>query len=270
MKKYDADKVAEYSAIAKKKAKNPVPLGKVLIAVLSVTVAVMLAAVVCLTLYYTGVFDEVKVRKGPAENQEETPVVYTNFLNYEFNTSKMPQGYYADFTYECEGAPYSFTAYLFSTYAVNTVNNFVIYAKSGFYDGTTVKEGRVVTDEKGTTTGRFVCGGYVRDKSGKIQYKAPEEYAGAIVGEFAANGFETNRLANTAGVIGMIHSDGDPNDATTDFYVLPYDDESLNGYYAAFGKITTTSGLTAARQIARHAADGKTVTLKSVYVSKKS
>ena len=270
MKKFDADKVAEYSAIAKKKPKKTVPIGTVLIGVLSVTVAAVLAAVVCLTLYFTGVFDAEKVRKEQAVKKEETPVAYTDFTNYQFDTSKMPQGYYADFTYECEGATYAFRAYLFSTYAMNTVNNFITYAKSGFYDGTTIKEGNVESGENGATTGRFVCGGYVRDKSGKIQYKVPEEYGGAIVGEFAANGFETNRLANTAGVIGMIHSDDDYDDATTDFYVLPYDDESLNGYYAAFAKITTTAGLTAARQIARHAADGKTVTLKSVYVSKKS
>ena len=38
-------------------------------------------------------------------------------------------------------------------------------------------------------------------------------------------------------VIGMVHSDGNYDDATTDFYVLPYDDTSLDGYYAAFAKL---------------------------------
>lgn len=57
-----------------------------------------------------------------------------------------------------------------------------------------------------------------------------------IEGEFAENGIENN-LLHVPGVMSMARTN-DPNSATSQFFIMHKDYPSLDGKYAAFGRIT--------------------------------
>lgn len=109
---------------------------------------------------------------------------------------------------------------LYPEYAPQTVANFVALAESGFYDG--VGFHRVIEDfmaQGGDPTG---------DGSGGAEHM--------IVGEFAANGFEQNTLKHERGVVSMARTE-DPDSASSQFFICFEKVESLDGNYAAFGKV---------------------------------
>ena len=101
-----------------------------------------------------------------------------------------------------------------------SVSNFVSLAKSGFYDGLTFH--RIISgfmiqggDPKGDGTGG----------SGKN-----------IKGEFSANGVE-NSISHVRGTISMARAQ-EYDSASSQFFIMHQDSASLDGQYAAFGKIT--------------------------------
>lgn len=111
-------------------------------------------------------------------------------------------------------------AELYPDKAPNTVNNFIELANSGFYDGLTFH--RVVKgfmnqggDPKGDGTGGP---GY------------------SIKGEFSGNGYEANDLKHTTGVLSMARAQN-PDSAGSQFFIMAGDSPSLDGQYAAFGKV---------------------------------
>ncbi len=109
---------------------------------------------------------------------------------------------------------------LYPEYAPQTVANFVSLVKEGFYDGLTFH--RIIDG--------FMAQGGDPDGNGSGGSGA------AILGEFAANGVETNTLSHTRGVISMARAEH-PNSASSQFFIC-YDDASfLDGNYAAFGKV---------------------------------
>ena len=118
--------------------------------------------------------------------------------------------------------------YLYPDKAPNTVANFISLANSGFYDGLTFH--RVVEDfvmQGGDPNG---------DGTGGPGY--------TIEGEFADNGFSKNDIAMEEGVIAMacFSSNGESseeayNSAGSQFFILMGDKDSLQGQYAAFGKV---------------------------------
>ena len=57
-----------------------------------------------------------------------------------------------------------------------------------------------------------------------------------IVGEFASNGYNNN-LLHTRGAISMARS-GNPNSASSQFFIVHKDSPHLNGQYAVFGYVT--------------------------------
>ena len=71
-----------------------------------------------------------------------------------------------------------------------------------------------------------------------------------IVGEFASNGYE-NHISHTEGVISMARVSGDPNSATSQFFITVADATYLDGDYAAFGYVT--DGLDICKKIASDA-----------------
>jgi peptidyl-prolyl cis-trans isomerase B (cyclophilin B) len=112
------------------------------------------------------------------------------------------------------------TAELYPNIAPQTVDNFVGLIQSGFYDGLIfhrVIPGFMIQggDPNGTGTGGS-------DKT--------------IPGEFSYNGFENN-LKHTRGVLSMARSQS-VNSASSQFFIMVKDTESLDGKYAAFGKVT--------------------------------
>ncbi len=101
-----------------------------------------------------------------------------------------------------------------------TCANFVELAESGFYDGLTFH--RIIS-------GFMIQGG---DPAGNGTGGSEN----SIVGEFSSNGFE-NGLSHERGVISMARS-GDPNSASSQFFICHADSDFLDGDYAAFGVVT--------------------------------
>lgn len=102
-----------------------------------------------------------------------------------------------------------------------TVTNFVKLVKEGFYDGLTfhrIIDGFMIQggDPKGNGTG------------GSDQ---------TIKGEFSKNGVENN-MKHVRGVISMARSNSNDS-ASSQFFIMHQDTASLDGQYAAFGKVTS-------------------------------
>lgn len=108
---------------------------------------------------------------------------------------------------------------LYPEIAPNTVNNFISLVKSGFYDNNTFHRlvpGFVLQggDPNGVGTGGP---GYT------------------IKGEFNKNGFENN-LKHTKWIVSMARSQ-DYDSTGSQFFIMLGEAESLDGEYAAFGKV---------------------------------
>lgn len=112
------------------------------------------------------------------------------------------------------------TLELYPEMAPNTVNNFIFLANNGFYDGLIFH--RVIADF-------MIQGG---DPSGTGA--GGPSYS--IAGEFASNGFITNTLSHTKGIISMART-SDPDSAGSQFFITSADSTFLDGEYAAFGKV---------------------------------
>ncbi len=112
------------------------------------------------------------------------------------------------------------TLELYPDLAPNTVNNFITLANSGFYDELIFH--RVIEDfmiQGGDPNGNGTGGpGY------------------SIAGEFSSNGFTTNTLSHTKGVISMARA-MNPDSAGSQFFIMSSDGTYLDGQYAAFGKV---------------------------------
>lgn len=101
-----------------------------------------------------------------------------------------------------------------------TVQNFIDLAKDGFYNG--IGFHRLDKDfvlQGGDPDGDGIGGS---DKS--------------IKGEFAANGVQNN-ISHKRGVISMART-GDPDSASSQFFICLEDSTFLDGNYAAFGYVT--------------------------------
>ncbi|MFB5763693.1 peptidylprolyl isomerase [Paenibacillus medicaginis] len=109
---------------------------------------------------------------------------------------------------------------LYPEVAPNTVNNFISLVKSGFYDGTTFH--RVIPG--------FMIQGGDPDGNGT----GGPGYG--IKGEFKTNGVENNLLHTTA-VLSMARA-ADLDSGGSQFFIMVADAPSLDGQYAAFGKVT--------------------------------
>ncbi len=121
-------------------------------------------------------------------------------------------------------------AELYPDVAPNSVNNFIYLINSKFYDGTIfhrVIPGFMIQGGDPTGTGM-----------GGPDYR--------IKGEFASNNF-ANDLKHTEGVLSMARTQN-YNGAGSQFFIMVADVTSLDGDYAAFGKLT--EGLDVAKKIA--------------------
>ena len=110
---------------------------------------------------------------------------------------------------------------LYHDVAPATVENFVKLTTEGFYSGKVFH--RVMN-------GFMIQGG---DDNGD-GISSPD--AETIKGEFITNGFN-NTLKHERGVISMART-SDPNSASTQFFIMHAANSSLDGNYAAFGKLT--------------------------------
>jgi len=146
---------------------------------------------------------------------------------------------------------------LYPELAPETVANFVALAKNGYYDGLTfhrVVEGFMVQggDSKGDGTGSVKLSDLglvqktIKDSETGEEKDNPEDRDYCITGEFFENGYK-NTLKHTEGVISMAKDDYTSysselveesyNSAGGQFFIMTSDNNSLDGYYAAFGKV---------------------------------
>jgi peptidyl-prolyl cis-trans isomerase B (cyclophilin B) len=119
---------------------------------------------------------------------------------------------------------------LYPEIAPNTVNNFISLVNKGFYNGLIFH--RVIP-------GFMIQGGDPAGTGG-----GGPGYV--IKGEFSANGFK-NDLKHTRGVISMARLSQPMDSAGSQFFIMVADAPSLDGQYAAFGKVT--EGIEAADKI---------------------
>ena len=226
----------------------------------------LIVVIVFLSLFYTGYFDELARVRRSKDNKKSSEE--SGFVNYSFNSSNMPVGYYADIDFEVKSKKYSVTAYLFYDYAKITVQNFMNYAKKGIYNGTVIYNGSKIKDEDTNKTKGFLYGGsYISNSENKYTRVIPKSYTGKIVGEFKNNttgDYAYNKLSHTAGVLSMTRETSDYNSADLDFFFCAYDDTSLDGNYAAFGKITTSEGISTLKQILDLYMEGNKVVIKTI------
>ncbi len=109
---------------------------------------------------------------------------------------------------------------LYHDKAPKTVENFVSLAREGFYDGLTFH--RVIDN--------FMIQGGDPLANGRGGSDTN------IPGEFLANGYFDNDISHLRGVISMARSDG-PDSASSQFFICNADATSLDGSYAAFGRV---------------------------------
>lgn len=114
-----------------------------------------------------------------------------------------------------------FVIELYPNMAPKTVANFQRLVGKNYYDG--VSFHRVVK-------GFMIQGG---DPDGDGRSNGDEK---AIEGEFSSNGFAQNTLKHERGVISMART-GDPDSASTQFFIMHADNDGLDGDYAAFGRV---------------------------------
>ena len=113
------------------------------------------------------------------------------------------------------------TGELYPEKAPNSVNNFIVLANSGFYDGLIIHL---------VIAGFMIQGGCPNGNGmGGPGY--------SIRGEFSGNGFEKNDIKHTLGVLSMARS-MHPDSAGSQFFIMVDEAPHLDGQYAAFGKIT--------------------------------
>ncbi len=101
-----------------------------------------------------------------------------------------------------------------------TVTNFVNLVNEKFYDGLTFH--RIID-------GFMIQGG---DPLGNGTGGSEE----TIKGEFSLNGVE-NSISHVRGVISMARSNNSYNSASSQFFIVQQDSTSLDGGYAAFGRV---------------------------------
>lgn len=109
---------------------------------------------------------------------------------------------------------------LYPDVAPKTVENFVKLCNEDFYAGLIFH--------------RVISGFMIQ--GGGFDAELNQKAADAIEGEFAANGIE-NDLKHERGVISMARTN-EPNSASSQFFIMHQSHASLDGNYAAFGRIT--------------------------------
>lgn len=136
---------------------------------------------------------------------------------------------------------------LYPDVAPITVKNFKKLVESEFYNGIIfhrVIKDFVIQAGDGTSLGRS---------------------ASTIKGEFSLNGV-TNNLSHERGVISMSRTSVDMNSASSQFFIMHQDNTSLDGQYAAFGKVIT--GMDVVDSIASVITDSNDKPLKDIKIKR--
>ena len=107
---------------------------------------------------------------------------------------------------------------LYPEVAPKSVKHFLDCVKSGYYDGKVFHRNAGLLIQGGSSDGFGVSG-----------------FGKTVMGEFEENGVENN-LKHERGVISLARTN-DPNSASGQFFIMTQAVPSLDGSYAAFGKV---------------------------------
>lgn len=138
---------------------------------------------------------------------------------------------------------------LYPEYAPNTVANFIKLIESGYYNNKVIYGKDEICLYAGRDEGGELVNPTIGLISEDIEAGSEKDYDYTIPGEFVANGFTQNTLRHEKGVITLIRNDYTQyfsnlaeqsyNSGNAQLGIMMSDESSsLNGAYAAFGKIT--------------------------------
>lgn len=164
-------------------------------------------------------YEKKNVEKGTAEKfrtyEKKLDEMYDAYKGYATGGGNKVE---AEIQLESGG---SISAELYPDIAPASVANFVALAKEGFYDGKIFH--RVIKD--------FMIQG------GGFDTDMKQHSTDTITGEFIINGY-FNMIPHERGVLSMARTSV-MDSASSQFFIMHKNSPSLNGQYAAFGKVTS-------------------------------
>lgn len=179
-----------------------------------------LVAVACVALLACGM-----LLLGCSSSGSKTSQTTTSSASTSSSTSASSTSEYATGTHHAEIVVRDYGTIdleLYGSIVPITVSNFAKLANEGFYDGLTFH--RIIS-------GFMIQGG---DPKGDGTGGSDQ----TIKGEFSKNGF-ANPISHVRGVISMGRKSNSYDSASSQFFIMQADNTSLDGQYAAFGRVTS-------------------------------
>lgn len=188
--------------------------------IIGVIVVLVIVAIMCFAIYNNSTKDNTNTVESTSQEENNTE---QNKVNNEENEESEENDMYSSGTHHAQIVVKDYgtiSLELYADIAPITVSNFAKLVNEGFYDGLTFH--RIIE-------GFMIQGG---DPLGNGTGGSDEE----IKGEFAANGIK-NSISHVRGAISMARATS-YNSASSQFFIMQEDTPSLDGQYAAFGKVT--------------------------------
>lgn len=188
--------------------------------IIGVIVVLVIVAIICFAIYNNSTKDNTNTVEPTSQEENNTD---QNKVNNEENEESEENDMYSSGTHHAQIVVKDYgtiSLELYADIAPITVSNFAKLVNEGFYDGLTFH--RIIE-------GFMIQGG---DPLGNGTGGSDEE----IKGEFAANGIK-NSISHVRGTISMARATS-YNSASSQFFIMQEDTPSLDGQYAAFGKVT--------------------------------
>ena len=188
--------------------------------ILGIIVVLVIVAIICFAIYNNSTKDNTNTVEPTSQEENNTE---QNIVNNEGNEESEENDMYSSGTHHAQIVIKDYgtiSLELYADIAPITVSNFAKLVNDGFYDGLTFH--RIIE-------GFMIQGG---DPLGNGTGGSDEN----IKGEFAMNGVQ-NSISHVRGTISMARATS-YNSASSQFFIMQEDTPSLDGQYAAFGKVT--------------------------------
>ena len=188
--------------------------------IIGIIVALVIVAIVCFSIYNNRIKDNTNTVEPTSQEENNTE---QNIVSNEENEESEVNDMYSSGTHHAQIVVKDYgtiSLELYADIAPITVSNFAKLVNDGFYDGLTFH--RIIE-------GFMIQGG---DPLGNGTGGSDEN----IKGEFAMNGVQ-NSISHVRGTISMARATS-YNSASSQFFIMQEDTPSLDGLYAAFGKVT--------------------------------
>lgn len=188
--------------------------------IIGIIVALVIVAIVCFAIYNNRIKDNTNTVEPTSQEENNTE---QNIVSNEENEESEVNDMYSSGTHHAQIVVKDYgtiSLELYADIAPITVSNFAKLVNDGFYDGLTFH--RIIE-------GFMIQGG---DPLGNGTGGSDEN----IKGEFAMNGVQ-NSISHVRGTISMARATS-YNSASSQFFIMQEDTPSLDGLYAAFGKVT--------------------------------